>query len=125
MERCLETKRFPKQTGIQTNKEDSKWNFVLADNKGHEIDVHAVVLDEKGHVIDGIMYPSGVFTGNGKINGQAVKCISPEFMVEALAKWVHKWPEKYITAIEMLCEKFGIELPKEYNIYVKNSKEVL
>ncbi|MFM8690338.1 MAG: nucleotidyltransferase domain-containing protein, partial [Candidatus Limnocylindrus sp.] len=37
-------------------KEDSQWNFVLRDNKSHEIDVHAFIYDDKGNVVEGIMY---------------------------------------------------------------------
>src|SRR3989344_5391111 len=39
--------------GYKQIKEDSKWNFVLADSQGHEIDVHAFVYDNKGNVVDG------------------------------------------------------------------------
>lgn len=99
-------------------KEDSQWNFVLADSVGRELDVHAFVYDDKGNVIDGIMYPAESLTGTGTINGQAVRCISAKYMVEFLAPWLHKWPEKYLDAISALCEKFGIELPEEYNLFV-------
>ncbi len=44
--------------GFKQIKEDSQWNFVLGDGKGHEIDVHAFVYDENGVVVDGIMYPA-------------------------------------------------------------------
>ncbi len=58
-------------------------------------------------------------TGSGKIDGQSVRCISPKYMVEFLAPWIHKLPEKYLPAVEALCEKFGIELPKEYREFKK------
>ena len=95
-------------------KEDSKWNFVLGDHSGHEIDVHAFVYDEQGNVVDGIMYPAQSLTGQGIINGSTVRCISPKYMVEFLAPWIHKWPEKYLQAVSELCEKYNIDLPEEY-----------
>jgi lincosamide nucleotidyltransferase A/C/D/E len=57
-------------------------NFVLADAEGHEIDVHVIVLDEKGNGIygpaeNGQMYPAASLTGAGMINDHPVRCISP------------------------------------------------
>ena len=100
--------------GYKQAKEDSKWNFVLIDNSRREIDVHAFVFDDQGNVVEGIEYPSASLTGTGTIDGHTVRCISAEYMVEFLAPWIHKWPEKYIPAVSALCEKFGIDLPKEY-----------
>ncbi len=103
--------------GYKQIKEDSKWNFVLADSNGNEIDVHAFVYDENGKVVDGIMYPAESLTGTGVINNQTVRCISPKYMVLFLAPWIHKWPEKYLEAVKLLCEKFKLNLPKEYLIF--------
>lgn len=100
--------------GYKQIKEDSKWNFVLADDKGHQIDVHAFVYDDKKNIIDGIMYPADSLTGTGNIEGYNVRCISPEYMVKFLAPWIHKWPEKYLQAVSKLCDKFNIPLPEEY-----------
>lgn len=100
--------------GYKQVREDSQWNFVLADDKGHEIDVHAFIYDDKGNIVEGIMYPSESLTGSGVIDGQAVRCISPKYMVEFLAPYISKWPEKYVDAVRELCEKYDIELPQEY-----------
>lgn len=100
--------------GYKQVREDSQWNFVLADDKGHEIDVHAFIYDDKGNIVEGIMYPSESLTGSGVIDGQAVRCISPKYMVEFLAPHISKWPEKYVDAVRELCEKYDIELPQEY-----------
>ena len=50
------------------------WNFVMGDDKGREIDIHVIVLDERGNGIygppeNGEMYPAGSLTGTGSING--------------------------------------------------------
>lgn len=109
--------------GYKQVREDNQWNFVLADDQGHEIDVHAFVFDDKGNVVDGIMYPTESLTGVGRIGNSTVRCIAPRYMVEFLAPWIHKWPDKYIPAVSALCEKFGIELPVEHkNIVTPGQK---
>ena len=94
----------------------------MSDANGYEIDVHAFVYDDQGNVVDGVMYPTESLTRTGTINGQSVRCISPQYMVEFLAPWIHKWPEKYVHAVAAICEKYGIELPKEYREFVKARK---
>ncbi len=105
--------------GYKQVKEASQWNFVLADDKGHEIDVHAFIYDDKGNIVKGIMYPTESLTGTGTVDGHIIRCISPKYQVESLALWIHKWPEKYLEAVPALCEKFGIELPTECTQFKK------
>ena len=100
--------------GFRQIKEDSQWNFVLSDKKGREVDIHAFRYDDKGNVVEGIMYPAKSLTGTGTIEGRAVRCVAPRYMVGFLAPWIHKWPEKYLEAVSALCEKFHIDLPGEY-----------
>ena len=93
-----------------------RW-FVLADDEGHEIDVHVVVLDDKGNGIygpaeNGEMYPAEGLTGSGTIDGQVVKCISPEVMVKFHSGYELK--DKDFQDVRAICDKFGIELPEEY-----------
>jgi lincosamide nucleotidyltransferase A/C/D/E len=90
------------------------WNFVLRDEKGREIDIHVIVLDERGNGIygpvqNGEMYPGASLTGTGSINGQGVRCISPEWLVRFHSGYELK--EKDYWDVSALCEKFGIELP--------------
>lgn len=123
---AIQSKDVPKlrevlaEQGYKQVREDNKWNFVLADDKGHGIDVHAFVYDDKGNVVDGIMYPAESLTGIGTIDDQSVRCISPKYQIEFLAPYISKWPEKYVPAVSALCEKYGIELPKEYQEYTKS-----
>ncbi|MBI4086161.1 MAG: aminoglycoside nucleotidyltransferase [Candidatus Liptonbacteria bacterium] len=105
--------------GYKQVREYSQWNFVLADDKGHEIDVHAFIYDDKGNIVKGIMYPAESLTGTGTINGHTVRCILPKYQVKFLAPWIHKWPEKYLEAVSALCEKFDIEYPEEYTHFKK------
>lgn len=92
--------------------EDKKWNFVLGDTKGHEVDVHAFTFDENGHVIEGIEYPDNSLTGIGVIDGHTVRCISAEWLVKFHSGYELK--EKDFNDVSALCERFGIEYPKEY-----------
>ena len=97
-------------------------NFVLADDQGHEIDVHVIVMDDKGNGIygpveNGEMYPAAALAGNGIINGQRVKCISPEWTIKFHSGYELK--EKDYKDVSALCEKFGITLPDEYQSFTK------
>jgi len=92
-------------------------NFVLADNHGHEIDVHVIVLDERGNGIYGPaenceMYPADALAGTGIIAGQTVRCISPEWTIKFHSGYELK--EKDYRDVSALCEKFGIDLPAHY-----------
>lgn len=95
----------------------SPWNFVLGNDSGHELDVHAVVFDDKRNGLYGpiekrIMYPAGSLTGTGTIDGLSVRCISPEHMVKFPTGY--KLRESDYKDVAALCERFGIEMPEEY-----------
>jgi lincosamide nucleotidyltransferase A/C/D/E len=98
--------------------EDSKpWNFVLGNDSGHEIDVHAIVFDADSNGLyepseNGVRYPAASLTGVGKIGGCAVRGISPEWMIKFHSGYELK--EKDFGDVWALCEKFTIELPDEY-----------
>lgn len=97
----------------------SAWNFVLGDSKSHKIDVHAIVFDESGNGIygpveRGVMFPAASLTGIGNVNGHTVKCISAEYLVKFISPWLYKLRDKDFKAVSALCERFGIDYPKEY-----------
>lgn len=92
-------------------------NFVLADCHGHEIDVHVIVLDKRGNGIygpveNGEMYPAEALAGTGSIAGQTVRCISARWTINFHSGYQLK--EKDYQDVSALCEKFGLELPAEY-----------
>ncbi len=92
-------------------------NFVLGDDTSHEIDVHVIVLDDKGNGIYGLaengeMYPAASLTGSGTIDSYPVRCISPEWMVKFHSGYELK--DKDLKDVSAICKKFGIELPDEY-----------
>ena len=104
--------------------EDKKWNFVLGDDEGHEVDVHAVVFDAEGNGIygpveNGDIYPAASLTGIGMINGRTIQCISPEWLIKFHSGYELK--EKDFKDVSALCERFGIKLPEEYIQFLKLS----
>jgi lincosamide nucleotidyltransferase A/C/D/E len=56
-------------------------NFVLGDDLGHQIDVHSYTFDSAGNHVYGVEYPAESLAGTGSVNGNSVRCISPEWMV--------------------------------------------
>jgi lincosamide nucleotidyltransferase A/C/D/E len=79
----------------------------LGDAKDHEVDVHAFIFDEHGMVVEGVMYPAGSLSGEGIINGQAVKCISAEYMVSFISPWLYKLRDKDFQDVAALCNRLG------------------
>ncbi len=119
-----EFRKFLESQGYRDIKLDGAkpWNFVLGDDKGHEIDVHVVVLDDKGNGIygpaeNGQMYPAESLTGTGTIEDQPVKCISPEWMIRFHSGYELK--EKDFKDVSALCEKFNIDLSDEFICFKK------
>ncbi len=100
------------------------WNFVLGDDAGHEVDVHVIVFGNQGNglygpIEKGVMYPAASLTGTGVIDGHAVRCISPEYMVKFHTGY--KLHISDLADVTALCQKFGIELPEEYARLKKSS----
>jgi lincosamide nucleotidyltransferase A/C/D/E len=87
-------------------------NFVLGDDRGRLIDIHSYTFDAAGNVVYGVEYPYESLSGTGSINGHPVKCITPEWMV----KFHTGYPldENDYQDVKLLCRRFGIEMPSEY-----------
>jgi lincosamide nucleotidyltransferase A/C/D/E len=80
------------------------------------------VLDDGGNGIygppeKGEMYPAASLAGTGNIDGQSVRCISPEWMVKFHSGYDLK--DKDFRDVSALCQKFGIELPAAYERFKK------
>lgn len=93
-------------------------NFVLGDEEGHLVDFHSFTFDSDGKLIFGVPYPLESLTGTGSINGQPIHCISPEWMV----KFHTGYPldENDYKDVKALCQRFGVEMPSEYEEFQKN-----
>ena len=99
----------------------SAWNFVLGDEQGRLVDVHAVVFDGFGNGLygpaeRGVMYPAGSLTGVGSIAGQIVNCISPTFLVEFHTGYPPRSHDLH--DVSALCARFNIPLPDAYRALI-------
>jgi lincosamide nucleotidyltransferase A/C/D/E len=95
----------------------SDCNFVLGDDKGHEVDVHSYTFDENGNNVFGVAYEPRHLTGTGTIDGYPVKCIPADVMVEFHSGY--ELDEDDYHDVQALCDKFGFELPEEYKKFVR------
>jgi lincosamide nucleotidyltransferase A/C/D/E len=83
-------------------------NFVLRRHDGDAaVDVH---------VVDGIGYPPDSFTGIGVIDGEHVRCVSPERMFQF--KTAYPPAAKDVADVRALCERFGFPVPAAYHVEV-------
>jgi lincosamide nucleotidyltransferase A/C/D/E len=87
-------------------------NSVLVDAQGREIDVHTYTLDEAGNNIHGVPYAREHLTGNGFINGYAVRCVPPEWLVKFHTGY--KLDRNDFRDVRALCGRFGIAVPDEF-----------
>lgn len=96
----------------EARKDSWECNFVLADEQGSRLDVHSYTLDDAGRNIFGVPYIREHLTGRGSIDGYAVRCIAPEWLVKFHTGY--RIDENDRHDVRLLCERFGIELPDEY-----------
>lgn len=89
----------------------SDWNYAMRNDK-KLIDVHVFEYDESGKNIYGIEYPYGSLTGTGKLDGQTVRCVSPEWMFKF--KTAYEPKEKDLKDVHALATKFGFEIPQTH-----------
>ena len=87
-------------------------NFVLGDDKGHEVDVHSYTFNEAGENIFGVEYKPTDLTGTGIINGRVVRTIPPEVMVQFHTGY--PVDDNDFKDVKALCDKFNLEVPKDY-----------
>jgi lincosamide nucleotidyltransferase A/C/D/E len=92
-------------------------NFVLADDSDNRIDVHSFTLDEAGNNIFGIAYVGRDLTGRGSIHGHVVRCICPASLVKFHTGYAVDGDDYH--DVRLLCEKFGVEIPPDYEKFVK------
>ena len=94
-----------------TRREATPWNFVLIDDEGNMVDVHAITLDTEGRGVLGPpelgqFYPSGALDGVGEISGRPVKCISARHMVQFKTSFEQRDIDR--ADVSALCERFAI-----------------
>lgn len=91
-------------------------SFVLSDDSGLEVDVHAVVFDDDGNGVyrmeDGQdwIFPAEGFSGRGVIEGVRVPCLSPTTQVLCHARY--EPTDKDMQDMALLQERFDVERPR-------------
>jgi FMN phosphatase YigB (HAD superfamily) len=93
------------------------FNFVMADGRGREVDLHGVVFDASGNGLygrqpedgSGRVYPAAAFKGTGLINGAPVRCLTAEYQMANHA--AYDPGEADVHDVYALHQAFGIALP--------------
>lgn len=90
---------------------------MIADDCNHEIDVHEIVVNDKGDGIygpveNGEVYRDASLTGKGEIGDLKADCISPEYVVKFRSGYDLK--EKDCKDVLAICKEFELEFPREY-----------
>lgn len=102
-------------------------NFVLGDERGHQIDIHTYTFDAEGNHVYGVAYPFDSLTRTGSIQGHDINCISPEWLVKFHTGY--KLDENDYHDVRPLCQRFALEMPSKYEeferIDAKHSSEDL
>jgi len=92
-------------------------NFVLGDEQGHQVDIHSYTFDSQRNNVYGVSYPFDSLTGVGSIHGYRVQCISPEWLVKFHTGY--ELDENDYHDVRLLCQRYGIKLPSEYDQFVR------
>jgi len=93
-------------------------SFVLSDHAGLEIDVHAIQLDAEGNGVylmengEKWTFPADGLTGQGRIGGRSVRCLSPSTQVLCHASG-YPPTERDFHDMALLRERFRVVLPPQ------------
>jgi lincosamide nucleotidyltransferase A/C/D/E len=93
------------------------WNFLLAHPAGAVVDLHIVVFDAHRNGVlgppdEGNAYPAASLTGQGKIGGRTVSCITAEWAVQFHDAYRGDADDR--ADVQALCERFGLQIPEQY-----------
>ena len=95
-------------------------NFVMGDPEGRLIDIHTYVFNGEGSCIFGVEYPLESLNGTGILNGCPVRCITPAWMVKFHTGYI--LDENDYHDVSLLCQRFGMALPVEYEDFIGERK---
>jgi lincosamide nucleotidyltransferase A/C/D/E len=95
----------------------SRWNFVVSDDEGRQIDIHVVVLDEElgmlGGALEGIAYPAGALTGWGVLASVSVRCVDANFLLQFKTSYPPRSVDRQDVAA--LCALLGKAVPATHS----------
>lgn len=108
--------------GYQEVIRDDSWecNFVLGDDQGHLIDFHSCTFDNEGNNIFGVKYPFESLQGSGIIADFPVRCVPPDWLVKFHSGY--ELDDNDYQDVKLLCEKFGLQIPEEFNELVSKDR---
>jgi len=94
--------------------------FVLADSEGRRIDFHPIAFDAKGNGRQigagpnggDAIYPAAGLSGEGSVAGRRVACLTPELLLSHHTGYEPQEKDRH--NVRVLCERFGLPLPRAY-----------
>jgi ribosomal protein S18 acetylase RimI-like enzyme len=106
--------------GFKRTEGGRPFNFVLRDAKDRKVDVHTIVFDGAGNGLFGPaspdgkqeMYQAGALTGRGVVGSEAVRCVSPEFLMSYYTGYPISPTDAH--DVQQLHRRFGLDMPAEY-----------
>lgn len=113
----LEARGFAPIPRAFTTKDHVAWST----EDGLEVDLHVFSFDEDGCLVFlGDVYPARAFSGWGCVGGVDVRCIPAAEQVAFHTGY--DFDENDVHDVELLCERFGIEVPVEYRAAVEEKE---
>jgi hypothetical protein len=106
--------------GFREKPGGSATNFVLADARGREVDVHAIRFDARGFGVFALPgggewpFPPSAFAGRGRVGGREVRCLSAEAQVQCHGQG-YTPADKDLADMARLQERFGVVLPLAFH----------
>jgi lincosamide nucleotidyltransferase A/C/D/E len=106
------------QLGYAVAQDELPTRLELRDSQDHRIDLHPLVFDADGNgrqqLQDGSWgdYPAEGLAGSGVIQGQLVRCLSPQLQLRFHLGYEPDDDDRHDVAL--LCQRFGLEVPEAY-----------
>jgi lincosamide nucleotidyltransferase A/C/D/E len=107
--------------------EDFVGNFILADGRGREVDVHPVRFDDagNGHLLSGDGEPFGhsteAFAATGSVSGYRVACLSAEAQMSNHS-WGYEPGETDVHDMRLLHDRLGTSLIGPYSAHLVDDR---
>jgi lincosamide nucleotidyltransferase A/C/D/E len=89
--------------------------LVLRDEAGREIDIHPIVLDDRGNGWQPLgpgawgAYPSDGLTGEGEVDGRPVRCLTADLQLRHHLGYALGDPDRH--DLRLLAQHFALALP--------------
>lgn len=103
----------------------NEYNFIMGNDDAQFVDFHVIELDQNGNGVygpkeNGDVYSFAALSGQGKIEGKKVRCISPEWAVKFHSGYELR--DKDVHDVLAICEKFSLTVPQEFKSLTNSHK---